>query len=104
MSFTEYMNNTKRSFRYTMISLILLVLSIILTVVEINASYEMKTVPDTSYTIISYLVRIALPTSFIYALMSVSAKKNNLGSILCILSGLGTLMVILNLINSAYQA
>ncbi|MBB6500450.1 hypothetical protein [Pedobacter cryoconitis] len=82
----------------------LLILSMVLTVIEINASYKIQVAPDTIYTVIAYMVRIALPVSFIYALMSVSAKKSNTGSILCILSGLGTLMVILNLINSIYQA
>ncbi|WP_348621760.1 hypothetical protein [Pedobacter lusitanus] len=101
------MNNmtaAKRSSQYAIISLILLIIAIGLTICEVNASYEIQVAPDITYRVIAYVVRIILPVSFVYALMSVSAKKNNLGSVVCILSGLGTLMVILNLINSVYQA
>ena len=96
------MNVAKRSSRYAMISLILLIIAIILTFFEVDASYEMKVAPDTTYKIITYAVRIILPASFVYGLLSISDKKNNWGSVLCIISGLGTLMVLMSLIN--YQA
>lgn len=46
------MNAAKRSSRYAMISLILLIITIILTFFEVDASYEMKVAPDTTYKII----------------------------------------------------
>lgn len=73
------MTAAKRSSQYAIISLILLIIAIGLTICEVNASYEIQVAPDITYRVIAYVVRIILPVSFVYALMSVSAKKKQSG-------------------------
>lgn len=97
------MNTDNSAFRFAMLSLALLLIAVALTLIEANASYEIKVAPDTMYKTIAVILNITGPVSFVFALLSVSAKKSKLGTILCILSGLGTLMAIMSLINSAYQ-
>lgn len=72
------MDTAKRSFRFSMLSLVLIVVTITLSIFESNASYEIKVSPDALYKTIGTLLSVIPPVSLIFALMSVSAKKSTL--------------------------
>ena len=49
------MNTANRAFLFTMLSLALLILAVALTILEANASYEIKVAPDTMYKTIAVI-------------------------------------------------